>query len=111
MTGARRTRQHRAMAGNTREGESSPLWFLPLGLLIVAVVAVPLLVLRADGLPRYRALRTALTELRQDNETLRAEVRALARQTEALKTDLATIERIARDELGMVREGEIVMEF
>ena len=34
----------------------------------------------------------------------------LAREAEALRTDPAAIERVARDELGWVRAGEIVVD-
>lgn len=96
------------------DGESGPdshVWLLPFGLLVMAIIAVPLLVLGEHGLPRYELLRTELGEIERENAALRSEVEALARETEALRTDLGTIERIARDELGMVREGEIVLEF
>lgn len=86
-------------------------WLLPLGLLVVSIVAVPLRMLDPQGLPRYRVLRAELDEVRTENERLRNEVRTLERQVSALKRDPAAIERIARDELGMVRDGEIVFQF
>ncbi|MEZ4254250.1 MAG: septum formation initiator family protein [Polyangiales bacterium] len=93
------------------ERDDSIAWILPFGLLVLAVVAVPLLILSEQGLPRYRALREEYGNLEVENDELRDEVRSLARETEALRNDLATLERIARDELGMVREGEIVFQF
>src|SRR5687767_8444360 len=86
-------------------------WMLPLSLLIGSIVAVPLLVLGDAGLPRYRALRDELHEVRRHNDRLREEVRQLDHEVSALRTDEAAIERIARDELGMIREGEIVFQF
>ncbi len=86
-------------------------WLLPLSLLIGSIVAVPLLVLGEQGLPRYRALRDELHEVRRHDERLREEVRQLAHEVRALRSDERAIERIARDELGMVREGEIVFQF
>ena len=54
---------------------------------------------------RMKAQRTALTEeiaeLKQDNARLRKEV-------SSLKNDSAYIERVARDKLGLARQGEIV---
>lgn len=93
-----------------RQGESVA-WVLPFGLLVLAIIAVPLLLLGDHGLPRYRLLRAELAQVEEKNAALRREVESLARETEALRTDLGTIERIARDELGMVRRGEIVFEF
>lgn len=86
-------------------------WLLPFCLLVVAIVAVPLRILDEQGLPRYRALLAEREQIRARNEGLRREVRALEREVEALRTRPETIERIARDELGMVREGEIVFQF
>jgi cell division protein FtsB len=45
------------------------------------------------------------------NERLQREVRELSEETERLRGDARAIERIARDELGMVRDGEIVFQF
>ena len=93
------------------ESESSVAWLLPFGLLVMAIIAVPLLILSEEGLPRYRALSSEVTALKRDNGQLREEVLTLERETNALRTDPATLESIARDELGMVREGEIVIQF
>jgi len=86
-------------------------WMLPLCLLLGSVVAVPLLVLDERGLPRYRALRDELREIERQNERLRERVRQLHREVRALRSDERAIERIARDELGMVRAEEIVFQF
>ncbi len=50
---------------------------------------------------QYNALTQEIAELKQNNVRLRAEV-------QALKTDPAYVERIARDKLGLARKGEIV---
>ena len=84
---------------------------LPLGLLIFAVVIVPLRMLDAQGLPRYRALKQELRQIAADNEKLEREVQALTREVQALKTDPAAVERIARDELGMIRSDELLFQF
>lgn len=86
-------------------------WILPLGLLLLAIVSVPVRILAADGLPRYRALAAKQEEIRRENERLRREVRALRRRVATLRSDPAAVERIARDELGMIREGELVFQF
>lgn len=84
---------------------------LPFVVLLAAIVFVPLRILDAQGLPRYRALTDELHQLEAQNERLRREVRDLARDVEALRTDPGAVERIARDELGMVRDGELVFQF
>jgi cell division protein FtsB len=90
---------------------SSSIWILPFGLLVFAVVAVPLHILDAEGLPRYRALRGELSRIEASNERLRDEVRALDEDVKRLRSDPSAVERIARDELGMVRKDEVVFQF
>lgn len=51
------------------------------------------------------------TELQLKIDRLTAENRQLKQLIEALQNDHATIERIARQELGMVRQDEIVYQF
>ena len=87
------------------------VWLLPLGLLVTSVVLVPVRMLDAQGLPRYRALQEVLRHVVRANERLAREVAALGREVEALKSDPAAVERLARDELGMVREHEVVFQF
>jgi cell division protein FtsB len=50
---------------------------------------------------RHSSLTDEIAMLKQDNVRLRREVRAL-------KTDPAYIEKLARDNLGLARKGEIV---
>ena len=50
---------------------------------------------------RHSSLTEEIAMLKQDNVRLRREVRAL-------KTDTAYIEKLARDNLGLARKGEIV---
>ena len=84
---------------------------LPLALLLLALVAVPLRILDREGLPRYRALSSELRELRASNAATRREVRVLKGHVERLRVDPSAVERIARDELGMVRQGEFLFQF
>lgn len=86
-------------------------WLVPLGLLIMSIVWVPLEVLDDRGLPRYRALRAELAEVERVNDRLQREVGRLRREVDALRSDPAAVERVARDELGMVRPGELLFQF
>ena len=79
--------------------------------MVMAIMTVPTLVLDEQGLPRYRHLSAELSELRDSNEELVREIADLKSEIEALRADPAYIERIARDELGMVRSEEIVFQF
>ena len=86
-------------------------WMLPFGLLILSIVSVPLSILDDEGLPRYRALKDELAEVERNNDRLRREVEQLDREVDGLRSDPDAIERIARDELGMIREDEILFQF
>ena len=87
------------------------LWTLPFGLLVLSIVSVPLSILDEQGLPRYRALRDELAEIARVNDRLGRAVEALHRAAGGLRHDPDAIERIARDELGMIREDEILFQF
>jgi cell division protein FtsB len=59
-----------------------------------------------------------LRRARADTETARARLDSLERVNDSLRAwadslqnDLATLERIAREEFGMVREGEVIYRF
>ncbi len=86
-------------------------WLLPFGLLVMSIVAVPLRILDEQGLPRYRMLKQELADIEAENERLRREVLQLTRDVDRLRDDPLAIERIARDELGMVRDGELIFQF
>ena len=79
--------------------------------IVVAMLAwLPYQVWVRSGLRQTRALRRDLTALRVHNQELAAENDRLAREAEALRSDPAAIERVARDELGWVRAGEVVVD-
>lgn len=79
--------------------------------MVMAVMAVPTLVLDEQGLPRFRHLRAELQDLRESNEELVREIATLKSEIDALRSDPNYVERIARDELGMVRNEEFVFQF
>jgi cell division protein FtsB len=84
---------------------------LPIGILSLALVTVPVLVLAPDGLPRLRALQKELLDASIENQELHREVARLHVEVRRLRDDPAAVERIARDELGMVRKSEVVFQF
>ena len=70
---------------------------------------LPYLVYGQTGLKRIVAMRTERDGLRRETATLRAEsVRLRAEIALYDEDELGTIERVAREELGFVRPGEIV---
>ncbi|MEM7138115.1 MAG: septum formation initiator family protein [Myxococcota bacterium] len=84
---------------------------LPFLLMVMAIMTLPTLVLDEQGLPRFRSLKSELGELRGSNEELVREIAELKAEIESLRTDTDYVERIARDELGMVRPEEFVFQF
>ena len=84
---------------------------LPIAMLSVALVSVPVLILEPEGLPRLRALNKELDQVDTENEELRRDITKLRVDVAQLRDDPAAVERIARDELGMVRKSEVVFQF
>ncbi len=84
---------------------------LPFLLMVMAIMTVPTLVLDEQGLPRFRLLRAELEHLRASNEELVQEIAGLKIEVDSLRSDTNYVERIARDELGMVRPDEFVFQF
>ena len=80
-------------------------------MLSLALIAVPILVLEPEGLPRLRALQTELSGVSAQNDDLRREIARLRVEVRTLRDDPAAVERIARGELGMVRKSEVVFQF
>jgi cell division protein FtsB len=84
---------------------------LPIAMLSLALVAVPVLILEPEGLPRLRGLTKELNQVETDNDELRRDIGKLRVEVTQLRDDPAAVERIARDELGMVRRSEVVFQF
>ncbi len=78
---------------------------LVLALVVAALIAwVP-----AGDDDRATRLRGQLDDLRAEQAALRTKNARLATEVEALRTDPKAIEAHARDELGMVYPGELVL--
>jgi cell division protein FtsB len=82
-------------------------WVILAGLAALVVAAV----LGDRGLLELWRLRREITTLYGTVQDLEAENARLARQISALRDDPTEIERIAREELGLVRPGERVLRF
>ena len=85
--------------------------FVPLGMLLVAAIAVPVMLWSPSGLPRLEALHGQRETLQLEVERLEREIERLRHEAESIKTSPSSIERVARDELGLVRRTELVMQF
>jgi cell division protein FtsB len=64
----------------------------------------------SDGLRKQKRLQAEIDRAEAANDELRRENLRLRREAKALAGDPAALERAAREELGYVRPGEIVMQ-
>ncbi len=84
---------------------------LPAAMLALSLIAVPVLLLQPEGLPRLRALQHELGQVKAENADLQRDVERLRVEVRELRDDPTAVERIARDELGLVRKDEVVFQF
>ena len=79
--------------------------------LAVGVAGVLTLASMADarGFRRYMKLQQDMGEMESRNRDLRRQNERLVREIEALRKDRSAVERAAREELGYVRQDEIVV--
>ncbi len=84
---------------------------LPLTILALAAVGAPVMVLSPEGLPRLRTLQKEMAQVRAENAELTRNIEQLQDKVRLLKEDPRTVERLARDELGIVRNTEVVFQF
>ncbi|MEO6954077.1 MAG: septum formation initiator family protein [Polyangia bacterium] len=100
------------------------LWLRRVGFalgLALALGYLPYRVYRKSGLRQYVELSLELKQLQKHNDELRIEARRLRAELEGFgragesrdksaELPLSVVERAARDELGLVRPGEIVFQ-
>jgi cell division protein FtsB len=84
---------------------------LPVAVLLLALIAVPYLVFSDTGLARLEGLKAERDRLNDTVAGLQYEIRQLDRQVQRAKERPEDVERIARDELGLVRQTELVFQF
>jgi cell division protein FtsB len=77
--------------------------------MVLALVLLGVSLAAEGGLRRYFRLRADLHTLEQRNTHLAEENAKLRREVQALHDDPVAIERAAREELGLVRPGEVVI--
>jgi cell division protein FtsB len=77
------------------------------GLLTVAMLL--LAVFNDKGALQVHARSEKLTDIQSDVQKIEAENQQLNQEIEALREDPATIEKIAREELKLVKPGEVVL--
>jgi cell division protein FtsB len=85
--------------------------YLPGVILVVATVGAPWMIFSSEGLPRLRSLEKELGQVQHENDEQRRQIAFLRKSVQNLKDDPQSVERIARDELGLVRRNEVVFQF
>jgi cell division protein FtsB len=84
---------------------------LPIAILALALVGAPVLIFEPQGLPRLRTLEKELGDVNAENAELRRDVGKLRAEVRDLRDDPRAVERIAREQLGLVRKSEVVFQF
>jgi cell division protein FtsB len=84
---------------------------LPIGILAVAIVSVPVMIFSASGLERLNSLRHERARADEEISRLSQQIRELRSEVDRIKDDPAAVEQVARDELGLVRQTEVVFQF
>lgn len=84
---------------------------LPIGILALALVGAPVLIFEPQGLPRMQTLEGELARVEAENAELRRDIGTLRVEVRQLRDDPAAVERIARNQLGLVRKNEMVFQF
>jgi len=80
-------------------------------ILLSAVLTIVFLIsffFSQEGISELQQARQRVAALQQDIERLRAENQQLAEQINNLRNSTFSVEKIAREDLGMAKEGEIV---
>jgi cell division protein FtsB len=82
-----------------------------LGIAAMVVLAVGLAVFGVKESVRAWQIRREMAKVQRELTTLRARQSELTKAVERLRSDPHYIEKLAREEMGMVREGETVLKF
>lgn len=77
----------------------------------LSVLALVLVAYGSSGLVRLWQMKREVEALEREIVTLRGETADLARSVDRLRSDPEAIEKIAREEFGLVRPGERVLKF
>jgi cell division protein FtsB len=77
----------------------------------MVVLAIGLAVFGVKESVRAWQMRRDMQTVERDLTTLRSQQEQLSRTVDRLRNDPLYIEKLAREEMGMVREGETVLKF
>lgn len=82
-----------------------------LGGAAVVVLALGLAVYGGESLVRVLQMKRDIEALERDVATLRGQSEKLADTVERLRSDPLYVEKLAREDLGLAREGETILKF
>jgi len=100
-----------ALAHGAAERRRVLIWIARLVVALAVSVGVgylPYHLYLRSGLSHFVGLRAELSQLQARNQKLRAGIVELRLQLKRFQEDSEAVERVARDELGMVRSGEVI---
>jgi len=107
-------RRSKASSSKRRKGKHGILLLervLPIALLAVALVGAPIMIFSRDGMPRLETVERELRTVERENADLQREIDVLRARVGKLRDDPAAVEQLARDELGLIRQTEVVFQF
>ena len=85
--------------------------YFPLGLLTLSVTSVLWMLWSPQGLSRLEALRRERSLIETEIDRVSRDIDRLRYEVQRIKTSPSSVERVARDELGLVRQTEFVVQF
>ncbi len=80
-------------------------------LVVAAIVIAVAAIVGKHGLLTYIQVNNRHVELQEELVNLKEENRRLREEIHTLKTDPGAIERVAREDLGMIKHGEVLYRF
>lgn len=80
------------------------LWILTLALFVFSWVYLP-------GLSKYRDLKSKEEQIESELRDVETKLKAVKEERDLLKNDVQYLEKVIRDELGLVKPGEVVYKF
>lgn len=97
-------------------GKKNRFWMWAFRFFISAILALgigflPYKAYGPAGIPRVMHLERNLNQINDSNTKLLQENQWLRQAIKSLREDRGAIERVARDELGLVREDDVVFQF
>ncbi len=78
---------------------------------ILSILCLVYVLTNENGLPLYLQMLEKEDELKRQTQQLESSNHSLGESIHRIQHDPSNLEQLARDQLGMVREGEVVYQF